>query len=297
METSDKRNYTKVIVFAPHMWGEITKFKHFYYTTYQLSHPETSALNGVEGHFMKYDSLLLLTKELIPKLDEDKEDLRKYGYSDALRSRQLSAIVETIFCELYSTVDCTRRVIVGIYGNLRGIPSKSTHKLFSNAEEGLIDERVPIEIRDALLKAQKDWYPSLQKIRVALNHSTVGHCSEDNGKISYMHSDLSGSIQNALVSEDIFVKIKEYSAKVNMFLGSVFRCLNNTLIDDPTVQVCGFFGGRLYQRVVSPHEAIDFNSGTCKSYEWFEQDENPTCPFVETCGAYLRLKEKQKNDK
>jgi hypothetical protein len=297
METNNNnKNFTKVIVFAPDRWGEITTFKHFYYTTYQLNHSASSALNGVEGHFMKYDSLLELTKELILKLDVEKEELKKYGYSDALRSRQLSAIVETIFCELYSTVDCTRRVLVSIYGNLRGISSKSTHKLFANAEEGLIDERVPIEIREALIKAQKDWYPSLQKIRVSLNHSTVGHCSETNGKISYMHPDLSGSSQNALVSDDIFVEIAEYSSKVNMFLGTVFRCLNNTLIDTPTVQICGFFGGRIYQRIVSPHEAIDFNSGTCKSYEWFEQNENPTCPFADTCGAYFRLKEKQRSD-
>ena len=297
METEDNFENVNLIDFTPEMWGEVTKFRRFYRSTYSLNHATTSALNGVEGHFLKYSALMKLTTEMIPKLAEDKEEAYKNGYSICLRSQQLAAIVETVICELYSAVDCTRRVLNGIYGNLPGINVKSTHKLFVNAEMGKIDERVPVEIRNALINANKDWYPHLQKIRVTINHSDVGSCGfPDGNKISYLHSDLGKNPGNVIVSDDIFKDVHNYYTKVNKFLGVVFKSLNDTLTDELTNQICGIFGGRAYRRVVSAHEAIDFNSGLCESYKWFEQESNPTCPFVKTCGAYLRIKEKKDID-
>lgn len=292
MELDNKICQTNVRYFAPHMWGEVTKFKTFYISTYQFNHSTRSALHGVEGHFQKYNVLMELTKELIPKLAEDKEELEKHGFTNALRSKQLAATIETILCELYSAVDCTRKVLVFIYGKYSGINSKKTSRLFSNAENDVIDERVPLEIRNALAEANKDWYPELRKIRVALNHSDVGSCSGHGDKISYYHNDLGKEQYNVLVSEDIFQDISDYANNVNKFLGIIFRCLNTTLKDALVTHICGFFnGGRIYQRVVHIHDAKDFNSGICESYKWFEQDEKFICPFVDTCGAYLKLKE------
>lgn len=59
--------------------------------------------------------------------------------------------------------------------------------------------------------------------------------------------------------------LSDYEVKVNLFLGSVYYALNQTLKDEETTQVCGFFYGRVYLRLVSPYEAIDFNSGRCLS--------------------------------
>ena len=42
----------------------------------------------------------------------------------------------------------------------------------------------------------------------------------------------------------------------------------------------------MYTRYVSPHEAIDFHSGVCEAHKWFNQEKNPTCIFVNECGAY-----------
>jgi hypothetical protein len=53
-------------------------------------------------------------------------------------------------------------------------------------------------------------------------------------------------------------------------------------------QTCGFVEGRILLRYLDPTEPLTFNSGQCFAYQWFERPENPTCPFVETCGAYQR---------
>lgn len=296
METEGNFKNVILINFTPEMWGEVTRFRRFYRSTYSFNHATTSALNGVEGHFQKYSALMKLTTEMIPKLAEDEEELYKKGYSTCLRSQQLAAIVETVICELYSAVDCTRKVLSAIY-DLPGSNVKKTSRLFINAEEGKIDDRVPIEIINALIEAKKDWYLDLQKIRVAVNHSDIGSCGFLHGdKVSYSHSDLGKNLGNVLASDDIFGDVRNYFMKVNQFLGVVFKALNDTLNDEPTGQICGTFGGRVYLRLVSVYEAIDFNSGLCESYKWFEQQSNPTCPFVNTCGAYLRIKEKRTID-
>lgn len=51
--------------------------------------------------------------------------------------------------------------------------------------------------------------------------------------------------------------------------------------------MCGMVEGRLLHRYVDPSKPLDFNSGRCGSWIWFELPENPTCPFKEFCGAYL----------
>jgi hypothetical protein len=80
------------------------------------------------------------------------------------------------------------------------------------------------------------------------------------------------------------------SNAVNVFLGEIFRFLNSELVDDEVWQLCGIFSGRIYSRFVSPKDANDFNSGKCDAYKWFEKEDNPTCPFVDSCEAYKRVK-------
>ena len=75
---------------------------------------------------------------------------------------------------------------------------------------------------------------------------------------------------------------------VSDFLGRVFRELNQNLEDSEAWQMCGIFYGRIYHRLVRPSKAVDFHSGRCGAYEWFELEENPTCPFVDSCDAYKR---------
>ena len=93
--------------------------------------------------------------------------------------------------------------------------------------------------------------------------------------------------KTALVSEDVFSYVDVLETQINRFLGRVFRCLNDTLSDDEVRQICGVFGGRLYTRYVRPGEAVDFDSGRCDAFRWFEKPDNPTCPLKDDCGAYL----------
>lgn len=297
MDPINEKKSTNVIIFTPDKWGEVIKFNRFATSTYNLPLYANAALRGIYGHFEKYTILMGISQSMAPKLVEDHEELSKQGYSRAIRSKELAAVIDTLFCELYSVVDCTRTVIGAIYGNFRNVPTDSTSRLFKKAGENIIDERVPLEIRNALKEAQNDWFPRLKEIRDAINHFGIGSCSENEGKISYYHDRLGKTINNVLVTEDAFQDIEKNAENVNKFLGRIFRCLNLTLDDIETIQICGIFDSLIYQRTVSPSEAKDFNSGKCKSFESFEKGSMPKCPLINSCGAYARVLEQRTIDK
>ena len=129
-----------------------------------------------------------------------------------------------------------------------------------------------------------------------MTHSDVGSCHRDaeSGRLQYMHSGL-GNRGRALVIDDVVARIEETRDTINGFLGTIFVELNLTLKDEEIEQFCGFFGGRIYQRIVKPSEATDFHGGLCKSFEWFEKEENPDCPLKDKCGAYARVNELRKS--
>lgn len=287
-----------VIVFAPELWDEVEKFLKFYKTTYTFNKKSTSALYGVHGHFDRYHVLLTLSKRLVPDLKKEYEETIETGTSDAIRSRELAAIIDSMFCELYSSVDCTCRIIIDIYGRYPGIgiDRNSISGLFKNAVEHKIDNRVPLEIRNTLEHGYNDWFKRLRKIRDAINHSSVGNCSDFEGrikgelelKISYSHQTLANELGNDHVTDDVFKMLSELEVNVNLFHGTVYHSLNQTLEDKETTQVCGWFNGRVYLRIVSPKEAIDFNGGRCFSRIYFDNGDMPTCPFANICGAYVK---------
>jgi len=297
MVSTEGKNPTNVIIFAPDIWGEVTKFRHFSSSKYRLPPYVIIALSGIEGHFQKYSILMRLAQNMAPKLVEDYEELANQGYSTATRSKELAAIIDTLFCELYSVVDCTRTVLGAIYGKCQNVPTKSTSKLFKNAGDDKIDERVPLEIRNALKDGQNDWFPRLKEIRDSINHYAIGSCSENEGKISYFHDCLGKTKSNVLVTDNAFQEISKYEGNVNKLLGRIFHSLNLTLSDNETIQICGIFGGLIYQRTVSLSEAKDFNSGSCKSFESFEKGLMPKCPLSSSCGAYTRVLEQRNADK
>ena len=288
----DQPKLANVIHFVPNKWGQVQKFANFYRMTYRFSSKADLALSGIMGHFYRYNVLIGLSKRLAPELDKEYKESIERGYSDTVHSEELAAIVDSLFCELYSVVDCTRTVIAFVYKNHKCVPTDSTSKLFEYAAIGkkvgkkvkslvYMDERVPLEIRNALAEGHNDWFPILKKIRDEINHSSVGFCSDFEGrlkgelepKISYFHSGLANIEGNVLVTDDVFKMLSEYEKKINRFLWSVFKALNQTLEDKETEQFCGIFDGRIYKRFVSPHGAVDSHSGRCKSREWFEKEK------------------------
>lgn len=290
MDSDNEIKLTNFIIFAPDMWGEVLKFNNFAHPTYDFQPHTFSELEGVDGHFNKYKILQDIANEMLAKLSEDDEQLEKYGYSNSIRSKQLTVIVETIFCEFYSSLDCTRQVINKIYGKYRGANSKKTSRLFRYASEDKIDERVPIEIRSSLAEAYDDWFLRLRDIRTAIVHSDVGSCYKDvDGKINYFHGKLGMGKNNSFAIDDVFQEISTYADRIDNLLRQIFHALNNTLDDVEVDRICGLFGGLGYQRTISSYEAKDFNSGKCKSYLSFEKGTMPRCPFADKCGAYKRV--------
>lgn len=273
---------SKVIVFYPEYWGTLERFQHFYFNTYPFKRYMQSVVRGAANHFVKALCLAEIAKEFSPKLSEDESELKEHGYTDAKRSKELSALIESVILELYSSLDCTRKIISEIYKTHQGVRD-STHKLFNNMFEGTVAETVPLEIRDTFQSASS-WYPEFLKIRDVLTHSDVGSChlSKD-GKIRYANF-ATGDGKRPFAKEDIFQYLDTLQEQINRFTGSIFAYLNTTLRDDEVQQVCGFFGGLCYTRYVKPSEAIDFNGGKCNN--WFDSPGKPRCPLADTCKAH-----------
>lgn len=274
-----------VRVFAPEQWGEVDRFANFYSGTYRFSDREKRAVSGVLNHFQKAITLQTLAVKLKPGLDIDKKQLDESGYTPALNSHELSAVIEASILELYSSLDCTVKVLRAVYGSgSRSFP-ESTRRLFQNIEK--VAGSFPDELKEAFRKA--DWYDGLLYLRDELTHLATGSCNLDHktGVVQYMHlgMKLRGGVY---VIEDVFAWLAEIINKLNGFLGIVFRVLNATLKSTLVQQVCGFVEGRILMRYLDPTEQLTFDSGRCFAYQWFEKLENPTCPFVEHCGAYQR---------
>lgn len=276
-----------VQMFAPEHWGTVEKFVRFAPWTYGFSQAQGAALQGVLGHFEKAITLTRVAQRLEEGLALDREEVETTGYSAALRSKEFAAVVEEIFGELYACLDTMRQVLKAVYPKARGIKDK-TSSLFTNAVSGNLDPSLPEPIRSALVEAHDDWFLCLRRIRTAVTHLSPGDCSpREDGKVAYFNSAL-GTLTNALALDNVWGEIGRYTDAVNGLLGVIFHELNITLKDERAEKVCGVYAERIYQRFVSPMEAVDFHGGVCKSYEWFEKPENPTCPRSGECGAYAQ---------
>ncbi|MGA2797572.1 MAG: hypothetical protein ABSE63_08350 [Thermoguttaceae bacterium] len=275
-----------VIEFVPDLWGSLDRFLKFYSSTYNFNKDIQKALPGAANHFHKSIILLSVARRHVPLLQEDQEQIDKTGHTPALRAKELSALIESIILDLYSSIDCARKIVTDIFKKYQGV-KKSTRKFFKACIDGKVNKSIPEDIRHAFKSC--DWYPYLLRLRDTLTHSDIGSCHMDSktNKVFYMHAGL-GNGQKALVIDDIFLYLEKLITQVNQFLGKVFAYLNTTLLDKELWEMCGIFGGRIYSRFVKPSEALDFNSGRCDAFKWFEKPENPRCPFAKTCGAYKR---------
>ncbi len=277
-----------VRMYAPEQWGTLEKFSRFYSGTFSFKETGKRSVSGSINHFHKAVTLRGLAIKLTPNLDADEEELNKHGYSYAINSMELSAVIESIILELYSSLDCSRKVITEIYAKYQGIPD-STRKYFQNIKKGKVDNNFPEQLAIAVTEAS--WYDEFRMLRDELTHHDTGSChrDRDTGKVRYMHGGIKTK-GNPLVIDDIFEKIEQTFSDVNQFVGRVFAYLYTQLNDKPVLQYCGIFGGRMYTRHVSPSEAIDFHGGICDAKKWFDLEENPTCIFANECGAYkMRL--------
>ncbi|MDG6079033.1 hypothetical protein E3U23_07490 [Erythrobacter litoralis] len=274
-------------MFAPERWGQVERFANLHSGTYSFTARESSALSGVSAHFEKAQIFLALSDELKLGLMLDRDELNAHGFTPANHSRKMAAVVEAFVAELYSSIDCTAQVLRAVFGReTRGFRS-STSYLFTNWDK--IDG-LPQAITDAIREAE--WYLPLRYLRDELTHCATGHCRLDNETelVGYAHYGMKKG-DKPLIYDDILRTMKENLDAVNLFLGQIFHYLVTTFGDTPVPQVCGMTRGRILMRDVVPLEPLSFDSGTCKSWHWFELPENPDCPFARQCGAYARTKD------
>jgi hypothetical protein len=280
------------IMFAPELWATYIRFRNFYRETYAFDEPTTNRLRGIHGHLDRASRLLALAKRMAPTLDEDAAELEASGHSHADRAHELAAVIDSAICEIYSTLDCFRHVLKAIYPNLKNLKN-STRGTFQHGHKGELDPKIPEAIRKAI-EDTKDWFTRLRIYRDAITHSDVGICARDKNTL------VVGYIQPTLGKDyrfvpEVFAMLEDFLNNTNQFLGIVFQALNATLNDVESLQMCGVYGGRVYQRMVKPSEATDFNGGRCSSFKWFEKeteiDPRLRCPLAGQCGAYARAKE------
>ncbi|MGY5732407.1 hypothetical protein [Vibrio chemaguriensis] len=276
-----------VRVYAPEHWGTLEKFSRFYAHTYKLSNTGRRCVSGAQNHFHKANTLLHLANKLVPNLDLDDQELNEKGFSHAANANELSAVIESAMLELYSSVDCARKVVTEICQKewkLQGVPD-STRKLFKKVRDGKMVADFPEQLELAITEAS--WYEEFRIIRDELTHQDTGNCHKDNdtGAISYMHTGITNQGRSLIIG-DIFKFLDQIFKGVNQFLGRVFAYLYTTLSDEPVRQICGIFEGRAYTRFVRPSEAIDFNGGVCAVKDALALPENPNCAFMGNCKAF-----------
>ncbi|HVA13147.1 MAG TPA: hypothetical protein VNF99_07850 [Stellaceae bacterium] len=276
-------------VFVPESWGEVGRFNNLYQATFDFTRLEQRFVGGVAAHFHKAVTLESLALKLKPNLEIDRRELNERGYTPALNSTEITAVVEAAMLELYAAADCAAEVIYAIFRRkaVRGL-KQSTRTLFAKFER--LPPPFPEELKAALRGAT--WYPELRRIRDELTHRQIGRCNldEKSQTVTYMHPGMH-SEDRALIIEDIFKWLVTMRDAVNEFLGLSFRYLNSLLSATPVPVPCGLTQGRMLMRMLNPAEpVITFDSGICMSYQWFEPPTGPGCPFSGSCGAYKRTR-------
>lgn len=181
-------NYT-IRTFAPERWGQIDRFVTFFSVSFPgATSTERRAVSGVGNHFRKALVLRDLALRLAPNLLIDQEQLNSRGYTAGEHAVELAAVIENVFTELYSSVDCARKIVSFRYP-LRGVPD-STRKMFQRAGSGALDNVLPQPLVSAFKEAE--WYEPLRVLRDELTHSDIGSVRQDRTTefVSYTHSGL-----------------------------------------------------------------------------------------------------------
>lgn len=271
-------------MYAPEQWGEVERFRRFYAATHKFTELEQRAVLGVSAQFLDGMRLLSLARKSLPNLDLDEAEMEQNGFTAAENGAELTALFEAAIRCLYSSIDCSAKVIRSVYGSkARGFKS-GTRFLFQSFET--ID-CLPDAIQNAFREAV--WYRQLLHLRDELTHYSTGHCNKDpkTGALCYMHSAIKAS-EHGLIIDDAIAWADSLARSINAFLGVTFKAMNHGLSDAPAFQMCGMTHGRVLHRYVGVRDAVDFHGGDCGSHHWFDLPEHPSCPFSTNCGAYTR---------
>lgn len=278
-----------LIMFTPQEWTPARRFSFFLGPPFPISRGLVQATSAAENRRQKHSILAGLANQLRLGLTEDYQELESAGFSSAERSKRFSAVVETMFLELYSNLDSVRSALFAVYRQVRGVQNRKTSTLFKLAHQHGYGPEFPEPVRQVLSAAYNTWYQELQRIRVELSHGNIGSCHIDpaSGKVIYTHDGL-GTGQRALVINDLEAKVNELSNCVFALVDEVFLFLCSELEPVEVRVPCGVFRERIYERTVSHDDNLNFHSGACFSRHWFENEPEYLCPIRTRCGAYLK---------
>ena len=277
---------TFLLSFTPERWSAVRRFL-------ECVGPPLNKRDVIKGaqavsaHLNKFDVIAALADRLAPGLVEDRAELYRDGYSPANRSREFAAVVETLICELYSSLDGVRRTLFGAYREVAAIQNGSTERLFKRAARRQYGPEFPEELRLRLAAAYDTWFPELRALRTELTHGEVGSCYLGTAadQITYSHGGL-GTATRALVIQDIIGKINELASEVRSLIEAVFEHVYAQLEPVEKRVGCGVFRGRFYERILVPQPTLTFGAGKCVSRTWFENEPGLECPMRARCGAY-----------
>jgi len=277
-------------MFVPEAWSPARRFSFFLGPPFPETRRLVQAARAAENRRQKFCVLADLANHLRPGLSKDNEELESTGFTSATNSKRYAAVVETLFLELYSSLDVIRTTLYEAYHpRIRGLPRDSTERLLRRVSEGYYGPEFPEPLLHPLSSAFRTWYAELRRVRVEISHGDIGRCHIDpsSGRVVYMHTNL-GPPERSLVIDDLEAKVEELAVGVRDLVDSVFSFLCSELQSVEVQLPCGFFRGRLYERLVAYSDQLDFNSGVCYSRWWFEIEPEHLCPMRKRCGAYSR---------
>jgi len=270
------------IDFVPEHWPPSRKFRKLLGPPFPTTTGMLIGLDTILSNINKYETLASLANRLAPQLAEDAAELKRDGFTPALRSKEFAALTETLICTLYSALDGLRNALYEIYRGVRFVQKKSTNDILVNAKESKYGPGFPEEIRLPLATAYSAWFVRLRPLRVAITHGVPGFChlDEENKRIAYFSGQGRGHI-NDVVSE-----LNEIYLAAHALIEEIFGFLCTKLEPQPLQLICGTYKARFYQREVVTSPNLTWASGRCLSKEWFEKEPGLECPLRDRCPAY-----------
>lgn len=277
-----------LLQFAPEQWSPIHKLLAFVGPPFPDNSNIRIGLRDCERHLEKVKVFWRIAARLRENLALDRHELERLGATSNSNSQEFAAVCESIVSTLYSAVDGLRIHIFGVYSKIRGVQRGSNKHLFNRAER--YGPGFPNEIREFFISSRNSWFPALRNFRTELIHGATGSCflQETTNKIMYMNDGIKGEDGRAFMIEDIESWLQNAEQGVRGLVESVANFHYSKLSSVPKFQICGFYLGRWYGRIVAPGNFLDFNTGYCLSYDWFENENDCFCPLAGQCGAYKR---------
>jgi len=175
------------VMFEPENWSNVRRFLYFVDQPFEKTAALQRGILSTDNHLEKSKILIAHLKDIESDMLESAKGKKKYDDNYVKRSKTYSALVETVYCELYSCLDGLRETVFAIYGGVRNLKKKKTSKFFKLASEGKYGEGFPAKVASLLSDAYATWFCELRDIRSEVTHGNVGFCylEDKSNKIQY----------------------------------------------------------------------------------------------------------------